>query len=89
MEDHTERVLIEPIEFTWELESVGRGSTDPKTSLYLLRLAGQVRDGITAIWFPINMNGCHWIAGKVDFEDRTFAFGELQLNVTRNNRAHL
>ena len=23
MEDHTERVLIEPIEFTWELESVG------------------------------------------------------------------
>lgn len=83
-EDHTEWVLIEPIEFAWEVESVGRGFTDPKSSAYLSRLARQVQDGVTAIWFPLNVYGSHWIAGKVDFEERTFAFGELRFSVTRN-----
>lgn len=76
-EDYTECALVEPIEFTWELESVSRGWTDPKSSPYLSRLAKRVQDGVTAIWFPINVRGSHWIVGRVDFENHTFAFGEL------------
>ncbi|KAF9784786.1 hypothetical protein BJ322DRAFT_1196341 [Thelephora terrestris] len=74
--DTGKEVLVEPIEFTWELEAVGRGFTDPGSSPYLLRLAEQVQNGVTSIWFPVNVNGCHWIAGKVDFEECTFAFGD-------------
>ena len=48
-EDHTEWVLIEPIEFAWGVESVGRGFTDPKSSVYLSQLVRQVQDGVTAI----------------------------------------
>ena len=76
IEELTERALIEPIEFTWELEFVGAGSTDPQVSPYLLRVVDQVQDGITAIWFPVNVGGCHWIAGRVDFETWTFEFGK-------------
>ena len=76
-EEHTEGVLIEPLAFFWELRSIGKGWTDPLTSPYLSRLANQIQDGITTIWFPMNINNNHWIAGRLDFEDCTFAFGEL------------
>ena len=69
--------VIEPLAFYWELVSIGKGWKDPLTSPYLLRLASQVQDGATTIWFPININNNHWIAGRIDFEDHTFAFGEL------------
>ena len=77
IEEHTEGAHIEPLIFAWELIFVGNGSKDPLTSSYLLRLVDQIQAGATAIWFPINVNKNHWIAGRVDFKNHTFAFGEL------------
>lgn len=77
-EEHTECTLIEPLAFSWELRSVGKGWKELESSPYLLRLARRVEDGVTTIWFPMNVGEVHWIAGKVDFENHTFAYGELQ-----------
>jgi hypothetical protein len=77
-EEGARGVLIEPLVLPWELVSVGKGWTDPLTSPYLSRLANQIEGGITTVWFPMNVNNNHWIAGRVDFEDCTFTFGELR-----------
>jgi hypothetical protein len=89
IEGRTKCALVEPIEFAWELEAVGRGTTDPESSSYLSRLARRVHEGVTAIWFPINVEGFHWIAGRVDFENRTFEFGESGRLRDRIGRAYL
>lgn len=74
-ERHMKGALIEPLVFAWELASVGNGWKEPLTSPYLSRLADEVQAGTKTIWFPIHVSGCHWVAGRMDFENHTFAFG--------------
>jgi hypothetical protein len=69
-------VLVEPLTFFWELVSVGNKLKEALTSRYLLKLVDQIQAGTPTIWFPINVNDNHWITGRVDFQDQTFAFGE-------------
>ena len=76
-EEHIGGVLIEPLTLSWELASVGKGWNKPLVSLYLSRLADQIEAGITTIWFPICVNENHWIAGRVDFKNYTFALSCL------------
>lgn len=77
-EGHTKWALVEPITLAWELVIIGNEQRDALVSPYLSRLADQIQAGIAEIWFPINMNQNHWIAGRVDFENCTFAFGKPQ-----------
>lgn len=74
--EHTKKTLLEPLTLSWELASVGKGWNKSLASSYLSRLADEIQVGITTIWFPINVNNVHWIAGKVDFENHTFEFGK-------------
>ena len=79
----TEEALIEPVAFSQEITSVANGAKLP-TSKYLLRLTDRIKKScVGTIWFPIHVNGSHWIAGRVDLEKHTFAFGEF-LGVTGN-----
>jgi hypothetical protein len=74
-EKYTKGSLVELLTLTWELMSIGDGRRELSTSVYLSRLADGIRAGTTTTWFPIHVNDCHWIAGRVDFKDHTFAFG--------------
>jgi hypothetical protein len=76
-EQHTRGAHIEPLTLAWELESIGKGWKDPLTSTHLSRIEDMIQAGTTAIWFPMNVNDNHWIAGRVDFKNNTFKFGEL------------
>lgn len=88
-EQHTKGAHIEPLTLAWELESIGNGWKDPLASSYLSRLEDMIQAGTTAIWFPINVNNNHWIAGRVDFENSTFEFGELSSCTARDRNGLL
>lgn len=75
--EHNKGVGIELAAFSQEMVSVANGAK-PATSKYLSRLADHIkRTHMKTLWFPIHVNNSHWIAGCVDLEKRTFAFGEF------------
>lgn len=88
-EEYTEHTLVEPLAFSLELRNIGKGWKALEASPYLSRLASQIQDGVTAIWFPINLSNVHWIAGKVDFESHTFEFGEWAMTASSRTRINL
>lgn len=78
-EKHAEGTIVAPVAFAHEIVSVA-GGMKKTTSKYLSRVADQVRETRAKIlWFPIYVNTSHWITGRVDFERRTFAFGECHV----------
>lgn len=84
VKEYVEGTIIEPVALSQELVLVARGMKEPN-SKYLSRLAGRIRRTDTkSLWFPIHVNGCHWIVGQVDFERHTFAFGELFEHMTND-----
>ena len=76
-EEQIKGTLLEPMVLSWELVIVSTEKKGPMISPYLSRLTDQIKAGIMTIWFPINVNENHWVAGRVDCENYTFAFGEL------------
>jgi hypothetical protein len=80
-EEHAEGAAIESTVFSQEITLVARGSKK-SMSKYLSRLANQIQGKhMKTLWFPIHINNSHWITGRVDFERRAFAFGELSARV--------
>ena len=75
--EHAEETVIESAPFSHEMVQVAKGAKQP-TSKYLTRLVNHIkRTGAKQLWFPIHVNSSHWIAGRVDLERHTFAFGEF------------
>ena len=75
VEECARGIIIEPMEFSWEIVLVAKDKKEPM-SPYLSRLADQIKRGsVRALWFPIHINDSHWVTGKIDLERRTFAFG--------------
>ncbi|KAF9780748.1 hypothetical protein BJ322DRAFT_1011530 [Thelephora terrestris] len=83
IEERAEEAIIESAVFSREIWLVSKGTKEP-TSKFLSRVTDQIRGThAKALWFPIYVDNCHWIAGRVDFERRTFAFGDSMV-VHRN-----
>jgi len=77
-EEHTEGSIVETVAFSHEMVLVAGGMKEP-TSKYLSRVTDHIRRTHAKIlWFPIYVNDSHWITGRVDFQRRAFAFGELR-----------
>ena len=83
--EHTGGILIESLIFSWELVVIGKGWKDPLTSPYLSRLASQVQDGTITLWFPMNVHGNHWIAGRMEGDK----FGKCAQASTPNRYSQL
>ena len=75
--ESVEGVIIRSVVFAQEIVAVARGVKETASG-YLSRLMDRIRRMyVKTLWFPIHVNNSHWIVGRVDFERRAFAFGEL------------
>jgi hypothetical protein len=69
-------VMVQTMPFTWMVIGLGRGTKQMDEAKLLLRVTEELENGhVTEIWFPINVRGNHWIAGKLDFLRKTLAWG--------------
>ncbi|KAG6893799.1 hypothetical protein C0992_008598, partial [Termitomyces sp. T32_za158] len=74
---HATKVIVAPLSFAREIENLARQKitsfTHQKTPL-LCRYEARIKEGVKKIYFPLNIQQQHWIAGFVDFEARTIGY---------------
>ncbi|KAJ7719366.1 hypothetical protein B0H14DRAFT_3900927 [Mycena olivaceomarginata] len=66
--------IIRPLAFQFYITQLSRYGTQPKR--YLADILAEVKSGKTRMLFPIHYNENHWMAFIINFENRTFGFGD-------------
>lgn len=70
------QTIIAPLAFTVEINATAKNKSYTKQNAGLLyKYQQRIAAGIRRIYFPINVNGNHWIAGIVDIENRFVGYG--------------
>ncbi|KAM6495644.1 hypothetical protein JOM56_008350 [Amanita muscaria] len=71
------RIIIAPLAFALQINSAAKRNSYTKQDAPLLyRYQQLMLAGFCQIYFPLNVNGNHWIAGIVDVEKRYVGYGD-------------
>lgn len=69
-------IIIAPLAFTVQINNTAKNTSYTKQNAGLLyKYQQRIATGIRRIYFPINVNGNHWVAGVVDIENRFVGYG--------------
>ena len=70
------QIIIAPLAFTVQINGTAKNKSYTKQNAGLLyKYQQRIAAGIRRIYFPINVNGDHWIAGVVDIENQLVGYG--------------
>ena len=70
------QTVIAPLAFTVQINDKAKNKSYTKQNAGLLyKYQQHIAGGIRRIYFPININGNHWIAGVVDIENHFVGYG--------------
>ena len=70
------KVIIVSLAFQIQINNNAKVKTYTKNNSPLLhRYHKRIEEGLEKIYFPINVNGDHWIAGVVDLQTRSVGYG--------------
>ncbi|KAJ8085471.1 hypothetical protein PM082_004287 [Marasmius tenuissimus] len=68
-------IIIAPMSFSWTITAAAHENDFSKKGL--VRYATKIRtENIRRLYFPLNVNGNHWVAGCVDFENNSIVYGD-------------
>ncbi|KAH9983501.1 hypothetical protein BJV77DRAFT_300257 [Russula vinacea] len=70
------QIIIAPLVFAGQINNTAKNKSYTKQNASLLyKYQQRIAVGIQRIYFPINVNGNHWVAGIVDIENRFVGYG--------------
>jgi hypothetical protein len=70
------KIIIAPLAFTIQVNNTAKNTSYTRQNAGLLyKYQQKIAAGIRRIYFPINVNGNHWVAGVVDVENRLVGYG--------------
>ena len=79
--DIASKVIITPLMFQIQINNNAKVKTYTKNNSPLLHhYCKRIKEGVERIYFPINVNGDHWIAGVIDIQAQSVGYGMKQLN---------
>ena len=82
--DIASKVIIAPLGFQIQINNAKVKTYTKNNSPLLHRYHNRIKEGVEKIYFPININGDHWIAGVVDVQAQSVGYGMKQLNEVYN-----
>ncbi|KAK1222121.1 hypothetical protein PQX77_015048 [Marasmius sp. AFHP31] len=75
VKDGLSDIIIAPMSFSWTITAAARENDFSKKGL--VRYANKIRtEKIRQLYFPLNVNGNHWVAGCIDFENHSIVYGD-------------
>lgn len=83
-QDLKKKVVIAPIQFSIQITATSKSKTYTiDTATLLCRYQKHLKENdIEKLYFPVNINEIHWIAGLINFEKKEISFGKFLFNYT-------